>query len=156
MSLEDDLLYRCHDFDALTTERLYQILKIRQKVFVVEQECAYLDCDGYDQMAHHLCGFDSKGEIISYARLLPPESKYERYASFGRILVAEAYRGRGLGQHITAQTIDRCQQLFGNVPIQIMAQSYLISFYRSFGFETKGDRFLEDGIEHQLMVNDLS
>lgn len=146
--------YYCVSYEDLTNDLLYDILKLRQEVFIVEQECAYLDCDEYDREAEHMIGVHTEKQIIAYARLLPPDTIYEDYASFGRVLVVEEFRDKGHGREITEEALNQIDRLYGTIPVKIMAQTYLKPFYKTLDFKPEGDPFLEDGIEHQYMVLD--
>jgi ElaA protein len=134
-------------FRELSVDELYGILKLRQEVFVVEQTCAYLDCDDHDQASIHL--FDER--IDSYARVLPPGEKFAE-ASLGRVVSAKRVRRTGAGRAIVARAIEAIERRYGKVPIRISAQSYLARFYGDFGFVREGGEYLEDGIPHIAMV----
>lgn len=144
----------CAPFDALTLQQLYAVMALRQEVFVVEQNCPYLDADGKDFNAHHLMGFDEGGALIAYCRLLPPGEAYPGYPSIGRVANTLKVRGKGAGIELMREALAQCSILFGNLPIKISAQSYLIRFYESFGFHTQGESYLEDGIPHMAMIKD--
>lgn len=139
-------------FEALTVYALYEIMALRQEVFVVEQHCPYLDADGKDLQAWHVLGRDGQGRLVAYARLLPAGVSYESYASIGRVVSAPAVRGTGAGRTIVAHSLALCKRLFGPVPLKISAQTYLLRFYESFGFRSIGEEYLEDGIPHTAMV----
>lgn len=139
-------------FDALTLRQLYDIMALRQEVFVVEQNCPYLDADGKDIPSWHLLGIDGDGLLVAYARLLPPGVSYEGYASIGRVVTSPARRGQSLGKQLVAEALAACRQLFADTPVQIGAQYYLLTFYQNFGFTVIGDTYLEDGIPHIHMV----
>ncbi len=142
----------CSPFNALTPAELYEIMALRQEVFIVEQQCAYLDADGKDPQSWHLMGRDASGKLIVYTRLLPVGLAYPEYMSIGRVVSSPSVRGTGAGRTLMAESIDRCRQLFGSGPIKIGAQSYLLKFYESFGFRSTGEEYLEDGIPHTKMV----
>ena len=125
---------------------------IRQKVFVVEQDCPYLDADGHDRGAIHVFSTNDQGEIVCYARILPPDLYFEGFSSIGRVVTLPEYREKGLGRQIMKYSLKHCRELFPDLSIKIMAQSYLVKFYRSFGFEVIGNEFLEDGIPHKYMI----
>ena len=146
-----DIRYVYYKFEDLYREHLYAILQLRQEVFVVEQDCPYLDADGKDQISIHLLGLDGNDKLQSYARILPRGISYENYASIGRILTSAAYRGRGEGSSLMTKSIEICQQLFSG-PIKISAQVYATAFYERFGFEIVGEEYLEDDIPHVAMV----
>lgn len=133
----------------LSTEELYRILQLRQEVFVVEQHCPYQDCDDHDQRGIHLWSEDVSG-ITAYARILPAREIY-REPAIGRVITARRVRREGLGRKIMAAALDYCSANFGS-SVRIMAQSYLLEFYESFGFVRTGEEFLEDGLPHWEMV----
>ena len=146
------LQFSCIPFDLLTTGELYTIMALRQEVFVVEQNCPYLDADGKDLLAWHLMARDAGGRLLAYTRLLPEGVSYPGYASIGRVLSAPAARGTGAGREVMRRSIALCRHLFGEIPIKIGAQSYLLEFYSSLGFRSTGEEYLEDGIPHTKMI----
>jgi ElaA protein len=137
-------------FDELTTTELYAILKERTQVFVVEQECPYLEVDGKDLLSYHLYK-EENGEIAAYARLLPPGVSYTE-ASIGSVFVRKEYRGRGLAGELLIRSLDFLHGELGETKIKIQAQEYLREFYGSFGFTAVTDSYLDDGIPHIDMV----
>ncbi len=144
--------FNCLTFSELTPDQLYEILSLRQEVFVVEQNCPYLDTDGKDQDAHHFMYCDDTGKLLAYTRLLPKGVSYPDYISIGRVVNSPSVRGTGIGRVLMAKSIEQCMQLFGNEPIKIGAQTYLLHFYESFGFVSTGEEYLEDGIPHTKMI----
>tara|TARA_R110002072_G_scaffold172410_2_gene326505 strand:- start:419 stop:877 length:459 start_codon:yes stop_codon:yes gene_type:complete len=141
-------------FDELTADELYTVLQVRQEVFVLEQNCLYLDADGKDRKSFHLMGF-SGNDILAYARIVEPGVSYEE-VSIGRILSSEKARGTGAGVELMNQALSRIEQMYGKVPIRISAQTYLLKFYQKFGFESTGKEYLEDEIPHTEMVRGIS
>lgn len=139
------------DFSKLSIEEMYEVMQLRQEVFIVEQDCPYLDADGKDQQSHHLLGYDTEGVLVAYLRLLPPGVSYSEI-SLGRIVTSTKYRGKGIGKMLMKQGINESELLYGKVSIRISAQSYLIPFYRAFGFEIIGSEYLEDNIPHTEML----
>lgn len=138
----------CLKFDELSTHQLYDLLRLRSEVFVVEQTCIYQDIDDkdtQDDVRHLLMVKDS--EILGYARLLPAGLSYDT-PSFGRVIVAKQARGTGFGKQLIASTIEHMQSLWPNQSITIGAQSHLVSLYQSFGFKELSAHYLEDGIPH--------
>jgi len=127
-------------------------MALRQEVFIVEQNCPYLDCDGKDLHSWHLAGRNEEGELLVYTRLLPEGISYEGYVSIGRVISAPAARRTGAGKELMWKSIEMARHLFGNKPIKIGAQSYLLRFYEGFGFRSTGEEYLEDGIPHTKMV----
>lgn len=138
-------------FGALTAPELYAVMALRQRVFVVEQSCAYLDADGADPRALHLWHLDANGATDAYLRLFGPGALYPERA-LGRVVTAPEVRRTGLGRALVARGLDALAAHYGAGPVRIHAQKYLEAFYRSFGFAREGDDFLEDGIPHCEMV----
>jgi ElaA protein len=141
----------CKSFTELLPHELYAALRLRNEVFVVEQNCVFQDADDKDQFCHHLFLWDGT-ILVAYARLMPLKTSYPNYISIGRIVNAPAYRGRGWGKLLVAKAIEHCNQLFGVQPIKIGAQLYLKTFYEAFGFKQVGDEYLEDDIKHITMI----
>jgi ElaA protein len=137
-------------FETLTPNELYQILTLRSEVFVVEQQCVFLDMDQKDQKSEHLMLWDEKN-LVAYCRILPAGISYTE-PSIGRVVSSPKYRGTGAGRLLMQQAIKIARQRYGNQPIRIGAQLYLKKFYASLGFEVQGDTYLEDGIEHVEMT----
>ena len=137
-------------FNDLTANEVYTILCVRQEVFVLEQECLYLDADGKDTNSFHIMGYDGK-EIVAYARIVEPGISYKE-VSIGRILTSEKGRGTGAGIELMEQTLTRIETHYGKVPVRISAQTYLLKFYQKFGFESTGKQYLEDEIPHTEML----
>ncbi|MFI5150620.1 MAG: GNAT family N-acetyltransferase, partial [Bacteroidia bacterium] len=141
-------------FSELKPSALYAILQLRNEVFVVEQNCVFQDADGKDEACLHLQGYDPKGKLIAYSRIVPPGVSYLE-ASIGRVVTSPAARGTGAGRELMKQSIEEVRKLYGAVPIRIGAQSYLQKFYASFGFEIDGEEYLEDNIPHYIMLKKL-
>ncbi len=147
------LQYECVPFPALRVEQLYEILALRQEVFIVEQNCPYLDADGRDQAALHLMGRDEQGRLVTYTRILPQGVSYPEYASIGRVITSQLVRGQGRGRELMERSKDELFRHFGGPqPIKIGAQAHLREFYRSVGYEPTGEAYLEDGIPHIGMI----
>lgn len=140
-------------FAELTPEELYQVLRLRSEVFVVEQQCVFQDMDQKDQLSHHLLGYKDQ-ELIAYTRLVPPGISYAA-ASIGRVVTHPQHRSKGWGRLLMQHSIDECLRLFGTRTIVIGAQLYLKDFYASFGFVATGPVYPEDGIDHLEMTLDL-
>ncbi|MEN9548446.1 MAG: hypothetical protein RIR12_1037 [Bacteroidota bacterium] len=137
-------------FDALTPFELYAILRLRSEVFVVEQNCVFLDMDNKDEQCLHLCGWRDK-TLIAYTRILPKGIAYNM-PSIGRVVSAPIVRGTGIGSTLMKRSIQTVYDLYGQQPIKIGAQYYLLSFYNSLGFVASSPVYLEDGIEHIEMI----
>lgn len=141
--------WKLKSWGNLSKEELYAILKLRQEVFCVEQNCPYVDCDDHDQNSLHLWIDDSEG-VSAYARLAPPGEIYSE-ACIGRVITALRIRKTGIGRAMMEECFKIVAAEFGG-PIRIMAQSYLLEFYESYGFVKEGEEFLEDGLPHWEMV----
>ena len=138
-------------FNELTPYELYAILRLRGEVFVVEQNCPYLDEDNKDQKCHHLMGW--KNDLLAaYTRIVPVGVSYPDMPSIGRVVTSPSARGGGIGRELMKVSIDKLYDLYGKKPIKIGAQLYLKKFYESFGFMQTDDGYLEDGIPHIEMV----
>ena len=143
--------WRCVPFAELTLDELYAALALRQRVFVVEQDCPYLDADGLDAPAWHLLGHDADGTLVAYARLLPGGTRYA-VPSVGRVVTAPEVRRTGLGRALMREALDEAARLWGAGEVRLAAQRYLERFYGELGFRPTGDPYLEDGIPHIDMV----
>jgi ElaA protein len=139
-------------YTDLSLDELYDVLRLRQRVFVLEQNCAFVDNDNQDQQSWHLMCYTPDGTLAAYSRLLPLDLSYPGYASIGRVVSEPALRKEGYGRLLMAESIARCQELFGDAPLKIGAQLYLKKFYESFGFTAIGDIYVEDGIDHIHMI----
>ncbi|MDO6708786.1 GNAT family N-acetyltransferase [Photobacterium sp. 1_MG-2023] len=140
--------WQCLGFDELTTQQLYDVLKLRVDVFVVEQHCPYPEIDGHDtaEGVHHLMAYED-GVLMAYLRLLPAGLTYDA-VSIGRVITSEAARGRGLGHELMQQGLHFAEQLWPGQAIEIGAQSHLQGYYGRFGFTAFSEEYLEDGIPH--------
>lgn len=138
-------------FNELPASLLYDLLALRSSVFVVEQQSIYLDADGLDRQALHLIGQDQSGSPAACLRLLPPGLKY-REPSIGRVIVAPAYRGEGLGVELMRRGLQRSDALYPRMGNRLSAQYYLLDFYRSLSYVPVGEPYDEDGIPHIEMV----
>ena len=138
--------WKTKTFDELSTQELYQILRLRSEVFVVEQNCVYQDIDNKDQKALHLFGI-AEGEIIAYSRLFKPGDYFE-FSSIGRVVVAEKHRDKNFGHELIDQSILEINRRFNVQNITISAQLYLKKFYESHGFVATSETYLEDDIPH--------
>jgi len=140
-------------FQELSLNELYEILQLRSEVFVVEQDCVYLDIDGKDKIALHVLGIENE-EVIAYTRIFKPGNYFDTYFGVGRVAVKQMVRQHGYGKQIMEYSIQKIIDTYGNQPIYLSAQTYLIKFYESLGFRTKGASYLEDGIPHIGMLRD--
>ena len=137
-------------FEGLTLQGLYEVLALRQRVFVLEQG-PYLDADGIDQHCWHLLGRNDAGELLLYLRLVDPGLKYEE-PSIGRVVIDKSLRGTGLGRVMMAEAIKRCAEAWPGRANRISAQAHLAKFYSEFGYRLVGEPYLEDNIPHQEML----
>lgn len=133
-------------FEELTAAELYEMLKLRVDVFVVEQNCPYPELDGLDQKSVHLA-YRENGKILAYSRLVPGELKYG-VPSIGRVIVSPDARGRGLARELMDKSIDFIFNEWQTEEIRLQGQVYLQKFYQSFGFNPISDVYDEDGIPH--------
>ncbi len=146
------LEWRWRRFDALGVHELRRIYAARQRVFVIEQQCLYLDADGCDEQAFHLAGWSAaETEPLAYARILDPGVKYAE-ASIGRVITVGPSRGHGLGREVVRRAIAGAHSAWPGMAIRISAQTRLETFYGGFGFVVVGSPYLEDGIPHIEML----
>jgi ElaA protein len=138
-------------FKDLSVEELYAILRLRSEVFVVEQNCVFLDMDNNDQKAYHTMGY-LENELVASTRLFDVDESYKGYQSIGRVVGSPLHRGLGIGKELMQYSIAECARLFGAGPIKIGAQLYLKKFYEEQGFEQAGEMYYEDDIEHIPMI----
>lgn len=146
----NNVTWKIKNFEDLSTKELYKILKVRQEVFIVEQTCYYLDADGYDDKALHIWA-ETNGEIAAYCRIFSQGIKYPE-TSIGRVLTNTKYRNLKLGKTLINIALQAIETHFETSECRISAQDYLLEFYKSFGFEDTGKKYLEDDIPHTEMV----
>lgn len=137
-------------FDDLDKRTLTAIFALRQAVFVVEQDCPYLDIDGLDEQCFHLTA-QHDGELLAYLRCVPPGVSWAASA-LGRIVVAPAARGTSTGRELVRRGLEFNRRQWPDIGIEIGAQSYLLKFYSELGFVAEGEEYDEDGIPHTHMV----
>lgn len=145
-----ELEFKIKPFNELSTLELYQLLKLRSEVFVVEQNSVYQDVDGKDQKALHVLGVVD-GQILVYARLFNA-GDYFTNASIGRVVIAEKVRSKKWGHELMKVAIEGLHKNFGVQPITISAQLYLQRFYEQHGFLQQTEMYLEDGLPHIEML----
>ena len=149
MSIQDNPIeWICNPFTNLSLSQLYAILQLRQEIFVVEQQCPYLDADGQDHDAFHLMGFIDD-QLALYTRFF--FNSHKREGIIGRVIVKEAYRGLGLGYKLMEESERRCLRIHVPKQITLGAQAHLRSFYQQLGYEVYGHEYDEDGIPHLPM-----
>jgi len=151
MSINPTIQWSTKHFSELTVNELYAMLRLRSEVFVVEQNCIFLDMDNNDQIAYHTMGW-LNGELIATTRLFDVDQSYPGYQSIGRVVGSPKHRGIGAGKALMQYSIAECERLFGKHPIKIGAQLYLKKFYNEQGFEQAGEMYYEDEIEHIPMI----
>lgn len=142
--------WKIKTFSELTTPELYEIIKARVNVFVVEQDCPYPDLDDYDQRAIHLWA-EKEGEVLAYCRIFDKGIKYSE-TSIGRVVTTENGRGTGLGKQLIKYALEIIENRIGTSEVRISAQDYLLKFYSDFGFQDTGKKYLEDNIPHTEML----
>ena len=136
-------------FTDLSLDEIYAMIHLRQKVFIVEQDCPYIDADYTDQDAFHLLAYKGN-DLIGYLRAFGPGIKYEG-SSLGRIAIEINSRGLGIGKEITKEGINFLSKEYPNHEIVISAQHRLEQFYIELGFTARGEVYLEDDIDHIQM-----
>ena len=146
------LKWKIKAFEALTVTELYNMLKLRSEIFVVEQNCVYLDIDGKDKLALHLIGeYDDK--IVAYSRIFDAGISFDN-ASIGRVVVDANYRDKKWGHDLMREAVAGIKSNFGKDQITIGAQLYLKKFYESHGFAQTSEMYLEDDIPHiEMQLN---
>lgn len=144
-------------FNELSLNQLYDALKLRVDVFVVEQDCIYPDLDSeQDQLDRHadtlhLLGYQDT-KLVAYLRILARGQRYDNHISIGRVVIVEHVRGTGLGHELMSKGLNACEQHFTHHEIKISAQEHLSNFYQQHNFEQVSEMYLEDGIPHIAMV----
>ncbi|MFL2637628.1 MAG: GNAT family N-acetyltransferase [Flavobacteriaceae bacterium] len=145
--------WKIKTWEQLKTNELYSILKLRSKVFVVEQNCVYQDIDDKDKLAIHVFGFVER-KIIAYSRLFN-KKEYFKETSFGRAVVESANRGKGIGDMLVEKSLLTIKEKYKEQKVKISAQAHLVNFYKKHGFKTIGKEYLEDGIPHIAMLANI-
>ncbi len=146
-----------YTFRQLALDTLFEILKLRVNVFVVEQVCAYSEIEEWDRHGEtfHVCGRTEQEKLVAYARLLPPGLRYPE-VNLGRVVVRKEFRGQGVGHLLLRRSLDEIQRYWPNVDTKISAQEYLQGFYAGYGFVPISEVYLEDGVPHIEMVKRVS
>lgn len=168
------LNWQCKKFQELSIDELYSIIKVRQDVFIMEQNCVYADLDGADQDCLHLYAtlveedpiastlnsslnpslnpsLNNTLNIVAYLRIVPPGVNYPQ-ASLGRILTTSQARGTGAGISLVTKGLEQLEQDHPAHDVKISAQVYLQKFYKNFGFKNISEVYDEDGIDHIDML----
>lgn len=149
-----DFFWQWSGFSELTPADLYAVVRLREAVFIVEQNCPYPDSDGRDPNAWHLLGWEERSSgraLVAYARIFEPGVRYDE-GSIGRVVTAPDVRGTGKGRALMAEALRRFDSLAPGQPIRIAAQRRLEDFYLGLGFRTVSDPYEEDGIIHVDML----
>ena len=147
--MKEAVTWQIKRFSELSLDQLYQIMALRNEVFVVEQNCPYQDLDNKDQVAFHVCGY-LKDKLVGYARLFDA-GIYFKNPAIGRVIVSKDARNLKIGHDLMRNSIAAVSKYYGSDSITISAQVYLIKFYQQHGFVQVGDEYLEDGIPHVEM-----
>lgn len=142
--------FKAKKFSSLSVDELYDLLRLRQEIFVVEQTCIYLDTDGVDKRCLHLLGL-VKGKIVGYARIIPAGETYKT-PSIGRVVIDEKHRGKKYAHLLMEEAIKLAKKEYKAKKITISAQVYLKEFYGSLGFKPVGDVYLDCDLPHLKMV----
>ena len=149
------LQWETKGFNQLSTDQLFDLLKLRVDVFVVEQQCAYRELEDSDQHpeTRHLSGLDELDHLIACTRLLPPGLRYPE-VNLGRFVVRADSRKQGIGHQLLRAALQEISRCWPQTPIRISAQDYLQAFYAQYAFIRVSDVYLEDGIPHVDMLKD--
>lgn len=151
---------RWFHFLELGVQRLHDLLKLRQDVFVVEQKCAFGEIDGRDPAGRHLLIFDRAETVVGCCRVIPPQplrqiapvEEDDHVASIGRVVVARQTRGTGIGHLLMKAAVRFCREQFPQQTLHVAAQAHLEEFYAQHGFAVIGSPYDEDGIPHVTMI----
>ena len=144
--------WRTKHYDDLSKKELYDAMNLRQVVFVVEQDCPYLDADNRDQNSYHVLGYDKNDKLLAYTRLVPQGTSYPNEAAIGRVTTHPDVRGMGIGKLLMEESIKSFEEVFKTSACRISAQTYLKKYYENFGFEVCSEEYLEDGLPHWEML----
>lgn len=142
-------------FDDLTPRQVYSLLKLRQQIFIIEQECIFPEIDGLDPLCKHILAVDGD-EVLAAVRIVAPgidpdHAEQGDRPAIGRVVTSEVLRGQGIGRKMMLRAIDASATEFNGKPIYLNAQLYLREFYQSLGFVQVSDEYMEDGIPHIAM-----
>ena len=138
-------------FSEITAIEFHDLIQLRLKVFVIEQNCVYLDVDGKDKKCYHVLCRDGKGKVVATARIVPPGISYTEL-SIGRVVVDQSLRGTGAGHTLIEKCKEYIKEEFGDVAIRISAQKHLEGYYGKHNFIATGKEYLEDDIPHSEML----
>ncbi|MEJ6505911.1 MAG: GNAT family N-acetyltransferase [Crocinitomicaceae bacterium] len=138
-------------YSDLDLDDFHDIIALRIKIFVIEQDCPYQDLDGNDKLAFHLYFKDTENQIVAATRILPQNIAYNE-VSIGRVVVDKNSRGNGLGHELMKQSMVFVERQFGATDVRLSAQKHLENYYEKHGFTSTGKEYLEDGIPHVEML----
>ena len=147
----EKITWQTKHFNNLSVNEYWEILHLRTAIFVVEQDCPYQEVDEKDKVSFHLFGSDQQGRVIATSRILPQGVSYNE-VSIGRVALKKEDRGKGIADVMMLKTFEFIEKQFGEVPVRISAQEYLINFYAKHGFKQVGEGYLEDNIPHIEMI----
>ena len=146
-----ELRFIFSSFDNLTSRQLEAVFNLRQRVFIIEQQCLYEDIDGFDNDAEHLLAYE-KDTLAGYLRILKPGIKFKNAASIGRIVVDYPFRGTHVGKELITKGIKITKEKYPGIILKIEAQAALTIYYQQFNFQPIGETYLVDGISHLMMI----
>jgi ElaA protein len=149
----EQIVWSILQFEDLSVNQLFDVLQLRNQVFIVEQDCPYLDIDQKDQKSFHVMGYNNRGQLLATARILPPGISYPE-VSIGRVAVSLHARGKGIGDELNRKCLTFISEYYGDVPIRLSAQKHLSAFYNKHGFKVVSDPYDEDGIPHVEMLRE--
>lgn len=141
-------------FSEISIAEFHDLIALRIKIFVVEQNCPYQELDGKDKKAYHLIGRDGFGNIVATARILPKGISYQE-VSIGRVAIDVSARNNGNGHVLMEKCMQYIQEEFGATNVRISAQNHLEKYYQKHGFVSTGKTYLEDDIPHLEMLFEL-
>ena len=145
--------YVCKKFSELSAIEIERILRLRNEVFIVEQQCIYMDIDGKDECSQHLFALEGD-EVVACLRIVPAGGKFA-HVSLGRIVVAKPFRGQGISRKLMQIAFDFCKDILSCEQVMLYGQVYIVPFYQSLGFRIVSEAYLEDGIWHVDMIKDM-
>lgn len=151
LALKSILNFQIKHFNELSLIEFHDLIALRVKIFVVEQNCSYLELDGKDKLCYHVICRNGTGEIIATARILPQGISYDE-VSIGRVVTDESVRGKGEGHLLMKACMEFIRKEFGHIPVRISAQAHLEKFYNAHLFFSTGMEYLEDDIPHVEML----
>lgn len=149
--MNNQMTWHWYSFEEMPGGTLYEYLKLRQNVFIIEQKSIYPDLDDKDQSAQHLLVFTSTGELAACLRVISPDQDHKE-PHIGRVIVATKFRGHQLAHELITEGIKHTKELYPKQSICISAQSYLKDFYTRHGFQAVGTAYKDCGVEHIDMI----